>query len=335
MKNIVSSQFTHLGSYLSLEKGLKIKWFDHWHPELDEALKTLPELANFPHSLYSQLVQNPCSVQKRIALITHHGEPVSVVGLRANKFSWVPVTQWILPGMLFPVKPGYCMPSLEKIPLDIWVGWWRQANPLPASRQIRYCESTPVYKMKLDENMEKFWRETGLFKTLRQDRNRCRCFTIKLNQPGSAEWTIRNWEKKWRSNPNTETSELADRLFLGKALEDLGKQYTLSIYDKDEIIGGATCLVDGDELVAGVNYRKPEYEWHGLGNRLIEAVFEFFAGNKYKCFDMGGGHDYKKRWAPEDGERCYFNICPDYIYQAKQLARGVLSLPHKLLKKEA
>ena len=32
--------------------GLSVSWFDKWHPVLDEALKTIPEVNNYSWDLY-------------------------------------------------------------------------------------------------------------------------------------------------------------------------------------------------------------------------------------------------------------------------------------------
>ncbi len=99
--------------------GLRVKWFDSWHPVLDEALASLPETSACPHELYRQLVQNPGSMRKRTALITERGQPAAVVGLRQRgRHSWEPVTQWIIPGAIFPAKPGYWIPALEALGID-------------------------------------------------------------------------------------------------------------------------------------------------------------------------------------------------------------------------
>ncbi|GIK40331.1 MAG: hypothetical protein BroJett011_41640 [Chloroflexota bacterium] len=80
-------------------------------------------------------------------------------------------------------------------------------------------------------------------------------------------------------------------------------------------------MVHHNDLVAGVIYRKPEYDWYGVGVRLIDLVFSFAAEKGFETLDIGGGHDYKKYWAPQAGERWQFNICPECLYRVKQVVR--------------
>src|SRR5690606_24957264 len=48
---------------------LRVDWFDRWHPDLDAALATLPEMPMCPHELYRDLVTNRGPVEKRAALV--------------------------------------------------------------------------------------------------------------------------------------------------------------------------------------------------------------------------------------------------------------------------
>jgi hypothetical protein len=328
------TQFRDLKDALSTPsaRGLKVSWFDEWHPALDEALQALPETDNCPHELYRLMVQNPGSARKRTALVTKQGVPVAVAGLRqTGARSWEPVTQWIIPGVVFPAQPGYLMPALEAIGVDIQVAWWRMEAPPPPSRWIRYRESAPVHRMRCSDDFERYWRETKHFKTVQHKRNRCRDFTLAINSPGSVEWVIENWEAKWRNNPAIMDPSLPDRVAAAKYLENQGLHYTLLLLDQDTPIGGATQTVHGNDLVAGVIYREPEYDWYGVGIRLIDLVFSFAAEKGFDWIDIGGGHDYKNKWAPQEGARWQFNICPEYLYRGKQVVnwarkvRGQLS----------
>lgn len=303
----------------SLLASLKVTWFEEWHPVLDEALQELPEKDNCPHELYRLLVQNPGSARKRTALVTERGTPIAVVGLRqTGRHQWEPITQWIIPGIVFPAQPEHLIPVLEALGVDIWVAWWRMESTPPPSRLMRYLESTPVYRMRCSDDFERYWRETKYFKTIQHKRNRCQEFTLAINPPGSAEWVIKNWDAKWRDN-SAISPALSDRIIAAKYLEGLGQHYTLVLLDRDTPIGGATNTVHHKDLVAGVIYREPEYDWHGVGVRLIDLVFSFAAENGFETMDIGGGHDYKKHWAPQEGERWQFTICPEYLYRAKQV----------------
>jgi CelD/BcsL family acetyltransferase involved in cellulose biosynthesis len=79
--------------------------------------------------------------------------------------------------------------------------------------------------------------------------------------------------------------------------------------------------VHGRDLVSGVVYRNPAYEKHSVGTRIWDLSFEWAAKNNYEKLDMGGGFDYKQRWAPQEGERIKFRVCPPYLFAMKQALR--------------
>jgi hypothetical protein len=303
--------------------GLKVHWFDNWHASLDEALNTLPELDACPHELFRLLIQNSGPSRKRIALITEHGTPVSVVGLRQKgRFSWEPVMQWIVPGEPFPSKSGYSMRAMEALNMEVWVAWWRVENPPPSSLLVRYLESTPTYRMHASDNLEDYWRETGQFKTIRRIRNRCKDLTLFFNKPGYAEWTIRNWEAKWRQMGVMPDPSLADRILAANYLEASKRYYTFTLFDGEIPAGAATMMAHRNDLVAGVLYYEPQYRKLGIGNRLIDIFFSFGVENGFETIDIGGGHEYKKNWAPQSGQRWWFHICPEPLYRIREVVKS-------------
>jgi hypothetical protein len=300
---------------------LNVTWFDAWHPALDEALCSLPEAETCPHELYRLLLQSHGSTAKKAALVSERGVPVAVVGLRhRGHHSWEPVTQWITPGVVFPARPQYHLPTLEALGIDVWTAWWRVEHKPPTSQLIRQMDCTATHRLQLTEDYEKYWHETGLFKTIRHVRNRCRELTLESNAPGAAEWTIRNWEAKWRGDCACADASLPDRVLAAKYLQKRGQYYTLTLSDHGVRAGGATIAVHGKDLVAGVIYRDPHYDHHGIGDRLIELSFAFGAERGFQTFDMGGGHGYKKHWARQEGEHWLFELCPEPLFIAKQAA---------------
>ncbi len=131
--------------YLAAHGRLRVRWFDRWHPALDEALQLLPEHDCCPHELYGLVVQNPGPARKRTALVTEDGVPVAVAGLRQiGRAQWEPVTQWLVPGIVFPAQRGYLMPALQALRRDISVGWWRMNSPPPTVPGMSRLEATPV-----------------------------------------------------------------------------------------------------------------------------------------------------------------------------------------------
>ncbi|NLO27798.1 MAG: GNAT family N-acetyltransferase [Actinobacteria bacterium] len=305
-----------------LRRRLRVDWFESWHPVLDEALETLPEADNCPHELYRLLAQNPTSAEKRTALVTTRGVPVAVACLRRmGSRLWEPVTQWLVPGIVVPARPGYLMPALESLRSDVFVAWWRVEGPPPPSRMMRHLERTPVHRMRCSEDFEGYWREAKYFKTVQHKRNRCRDFALAVNSPGAARWVIENWDAKWHDPPGTVGSSIPDRILAVEYLEELGKHHTLQLFDGERPVAGTTNTVHGNDLVAGVSCRDPDYDWHGVGVRIIDLVFSFAAEQGFDTMDIGGGHAYKKHWAPQEGARWQFNICPSSLYRAKQVSK--------------
>lgn len=312
---------------LAPHNGLDVVWFDGWHPALDEALPGLPEIESCPHELFRLLIQNPGPAHKSSALVTERGVPVAVLGLRQRgRYSWEPVTQWIVPGAIFPAKPGYLIPALEAARQEVWVAWWRMEHAPPPSKLMRCLESTPTYRLHCSGDFEKYWRENGYFKTIRRTRNRCRNLTLAINSPGSAEWTIRNWQARWSEDPASVDPSLSDRILAAEFLASRGRHYALLLLDGDVPVGGATMTVQNRDVVAGVLYREPQYDRLGVGVRLIDLSFSFAAENGFEVFDLGGGHDYKKHWAPQQGERWWFNLCPEPLFWVKQAVRWARKL---------
>ena len=265
-----------------------------------------------------------------MALVTENGLPVAVVCIRQKgKLAWEPVTQWILPGLLFPMKSGYEMAILEALQKELWVGWWRMPNPPQKSLLVRYFETLPTYRMRVNADVEQYWRENGYFKTIRRIRNKCSSFSVSINEPGSAEWIIKNWEVRWRKNENLPDPSLPDRIVAAKYLEDHNYHFSLILRDGDKKIGGATMTVHNKDLVAGVLYRDLQYHRLGIGDRLIDLSFSFAQENGFETFDIGGGHKYKKHWAPQTGDRHYFQICPEPLYLLKQTIQKIRALSKK------
>jgi hypothetical protein len=226
--------------------------------------------------------------------------------------------QWIIPGEPFPSKPGYSMPVLEALKKDLWVAWWRVESPPPPSRLVRYVETTPSYRMSFSTDFEEYWRENGHFKTVRRIRNRCAKLKLVVNAPGAAEWTIRNCEEKWREKGTKVDPFLLDKILAAEYMEARKRYYTFSLLDEETFVAGATVLVHRNDLVAGTLYRDPQYHKLGVGDRLIDISFSFAKENGFETFDIGGGHPYKKQWAPEDGQRWWFNVSPEFIHRIKE-----------------
>lgn len=293
---------------LAEDRSLKIRNFPEWHPELDAALQNLPETDVFPHELFRTVMKLADPAKRRLILVTEKGEPVALAGLRNRWGYWEPVTQWIVPGTLFPIKKGYIGRVLPVLKHDLHVAWWRWGEPPPNINFVENVKSTPTHGMPLDENYEKFWRTTSHYRNLRSYNNRCKEFVFKINPAGGCERTIRSWEEKWRPNGMKEMPDLTERILIADYLQRKGLYYSTFLYDRDDPIAGATVLIHGKDVVAQCNYRKPEYNWHGVMSHLIHMQFMWAKDMGYEKFDIGGSFEYKDKWAPENGYKWEFEI---------------------------
>jgi hypothetical protein len=296
-------------------RGLKTKCFDDWEPELDEVLQCLPATDVFPHELFRSLMKMAsCPGKKQLILVLDRGEPVALVGLKNRWGGWEPVTQWIVPGVIFPVKrEEYIGKVLAALGLRIRIAWWRWDAPPPPVSWIKSLVSTPTYGTRCAGNFEEYWRETDFFKNVRNYRNRCRGFHLSVNLPGSREWTITKWSAKWHPQGAAEMPDLADRLLASEYLEKRGLYHTLSLVDADELVAGLSFLIHRNTAVAQVNYRVPSYDRHGVMTRLMDLSFYWAREKGFETIDLGGSFDYKEKWAPKNGEKWEFDVSSRYI----------------------
>ena len=94
-----------LRSRLAARQGLTTKFFDDWQPEFDGILEALPETEMLSHELFRALMTSTNSSPKMIILVTENTtNPVALVGLKNRGEVWEPVTHWLVPGVLFPIK---------------------------------------------------------------------------------------------------------------------------------------------------------------------------------------------------------------------------------------
>ncbi|HEX7081826.1 MAG TPA: GNAT family N-acetyltransferase [Gammaproteobacteria bacterium] len=289
---------------------LRIDWFDRWHPDLDAALATLPEMPMCPHELYRDLVTNRGPVEKRAALVTSGGDPVAVVGVRRDGQRWTPVTTWIVPGSLFPVRDGMLVPVLTAFDVPLFVVWWRQSEAPPESDRFTRLEGVETRRLSVQGNYEAFWKETRLWRRIADARRKCQSLTVAVNVPGAAEWTLMNWGRKWAPEGFDEVPDMRDRLVVARYWEPRGRHFALSLLDGDKPAGAAVMFVHGDHVIGLAYHREPAYEKYSIGTRLIDAVHQWAASEGYEAVDVGGGDRYKEQWAPVGGMRWQFVVAP-------------------------
>jgi CelD/BcsL family acetyltransferase involved in cellulose biosynthesis len=120
---------------------------------------------------------------------------------------------------------------------------------------------------------------------------------------------LRKWHERWQGE-----DDLTDRIIAARHLEACGRHFTALLQHGDRPVAGASTILDGDVLTASVSYRDLSFGRKPTGTRTIDALFELAAERGFAAFDLGGGQEYKQRWAPACGTRSSFVIAPDPVY---------------------
>lgn len=276
------------------------------HRDVDAALQILPAPANCPRELYRELLECGSSDERRVVVVAAGDEPLAVVGLRRRQWSWELITNWVVPGHLFPVKPGQLAEALRAIEEPLFISWWRQQQSPPTGLPIRGLRRVPTHGTQLEVDLDAMWRELGLSRSLKQARERTRGFELEVNAPGACEWVIGKWVERWQGPGAGETPELLDRVTVARHLEQVGQHFTLTLRHGDRWVAGNTNVVHGCDFVCQTSWRDLDYASHNVGVRLEELSFRWAQQAGFRYYDLGGGHAYKRKWAPVAGERCEF-----------------------------
>jgi GNAT superfamily N-acetyltransferase len=298
---------------IGLHPRMRVEWLDS-RRAVEDALSDLPKSVEWP-GVYETLAES-MGVAKRAEVVLDRGNLVALILLRcAASNTWQLATNWIIPGFLFPACPGYTYMALENIPQTVHVGWWRIDDPTPVGPRMFDLKETPTHRMDCAADPEIYWKESGNLKFLRHARHKCKKFEIQVNPSKGYEWVIRKWALKWRAESCIIDSELEDRIAVAKHLESIGKYYTFIVYDGNQQVAGATLVRHRSSLVAGVNYRSPEYNSYGVGSYLYEHIFKWAAKYGYRDLDIGGGMAYKRLWAPVAGAKYEFTVSPVWAHR--------------------
>lgn len=306
-----SSAERFLRECAAITRGLRIKVYEEWRPELDEVLASLPGEDIFPHELFRSLMKLPNPGKKLIIRVMKQGEPVALAGLRKRWGLWEPVTRGIVPEVLFPVKEGYLSHVLPAFGLPLNVQWWRRPDPPPMADWMRQVESFTDYRMGCSDDFEAHWRKSNLLRKIKNRRTRCCGFKLKVNLPYAAKFIIKTWDRKWRGVQLGERSEdITERLMAAEYLQERGLHYSLLLVDRDEPVAGCTCLVHRNEVLAHISYRNPAYDMLGGMTHFWEMFFYWARDMGFDGICLGAHHDYKKKWAPESGQYFRFKVYP-------------------------
>jgi Acetyltransferase (GNAT) domain len=275
---------------------LSVQWFDGWNGQMEAALAAMPELPNCPHELYRRLLSEPSSVARRWAIVYERGEPVAVVGLRKKGKRWEPICQGVCPGAYIAAKPGYLVPALKAMRLPTIVQYWEDEPVPPGARNVISYTSHRISC--IDGEAEATWKQSGMWKGIRNIRQRCKALTVELDQPGADQWVLHEWAGKWADHPWDDVVTLDSMLLAVETWRKGGQLHTFRLMDGETPAAGLICLAAGPRLVALTIYRDAQYDWHGAGIRILDVAFQWGREAGLQEFDLGGGAGFKERLAP-------------------------------------
>jgi hypothetical protein len=176
------------------------------------------------------------------------------------------------------------------------------------------------YRANLRENFEEHWRKEDRLYTIRKARKRTAGLKVRWDHPADVDWIVKTWTEMWSDDPAQQTLAAADRLVASRMLLQRGQLHSVALLDGDEPVAGATHVVRGKALLFHCNARDRSRGPQAVGTRVLDETFQWAAANGFESFDLGGGMDYKRWWAPTAGERYHLRFCPPLVTAARRLA---------------
>ena len=304
LMNKVMSVARDLSDQARSLSSIKVRWSDSWGPEYDHALAALPEMPFCSHELYRKLALNPTSVAKRFALLSRRGEPIAIIGLRRRIADWMFLTDGAVPWCTFPAKDGEQRASLAAINTRIH----SLQRVDPSVYGFRNVTPFSVYRADLTKDFERHWRNTDYYRTVKKARSRTQGLCVRVDVPDDLTWVIRAWMDRWHDDPLQEFTIGPDNLLASHELLQSGRMHVVALADGDRLVGGMTLYVHENDVVMQIYAWDQSLAELWLGTRVIDAVFQWAASRGFHGFDLGGYHNYKRKWAPIDGQR-YASVC--------------------------
>ncbi len=296
--------------------GIRVRWFEAWVPELEDALLQLPQPHPYSRETYRLLCEGPFERDHRIALVEDRGGPMAVVGIaRAASLAWEVVTSEVLPGDPFPMRAGSFEPAARALGVELACSLWDSAiDPDHVGADVVVRKTSHRARAgEIRENWSKKHR-----RTLKQAQTRCAGFRLEVNAPEGANWVPRKFYEKW----DMSQVGFAGYVRFCQHLLDRGELQVIRLFDDQKPIGGQVSVVMGGTMYMIEIHREDGYEWHGLGNRLIEITVESgIERGDVEWFDFDADHSYyKTKWAPEGGSVDYLCFRPRRIKAVRKLA---------------
>jgi hypothetical protein len=300
-----------------------------WTTAADEALDRLPAHPVWPAGLYRNLARIPRDSRDsyRIVIGFEKGHPVGLIAFHREDRVFVPVTHWVLPGIVGFGAPGVQEQMLRRLPFRSIVAWWRMDPEfILAGRSIRRVSNQPTFGVSLSSDFEAFWKKTGCLRTIRRAERNSEGFAFQVNAPGALEWIVKNSERKWREDAEVESPRITNCLMATACAERIGKHFSLTLSDHETFIAGQSVFVHGHDIICGPTYRDPRYDHAAPGHAILAKTFYWGRDRGYAALDLGGGFDYKQRWVPIRGSKSTIHISPTFSHVAASCLDLVASM---------
>ncbi|MEM8705292.1 MAG: GNAT family N-acetyltransferase [Actinomycetota bacterium] len=296
--------------------GVRVRWMDSWNDEVDAACRALPATSPYSLESYRLLCDAPVELERRLALVEDAEGPMAVIGMwRSETAAWTPVSTDFLPGDPFPCRAGCFARAVRALGVEFEASIW-DGRLDPFSLGADLVERAPSHRARAGE-IRAGWSKKHR-RTIKQAQDRCGDFRLELNGPDAAEWVAGKIYERWEA-----TTELLDiYVALCRHLHERDELQVVRLFDGDRPIGGQISVVLGGTLYMIEVFREPGYEWHGLGNRLIELTVDSgIARGDVEWMDLESQHGhYKRKWAPEGGHVDRVIFRPRHI---RVLRRGI------------
>lgn len=298
-----------VSSLRSAVPGATVSWHPRWDPEVSAFHRHLGGEAWLAEEVLRRLIDDQTVHTKRVALLRLDGAPWAVVPLRFSGREWQPLLRGVaepFPHFLATARREDVYAALNRGVLV------RNSTENPTRwRNRRWFTADICYDLHLDEPPERYWRQTGRWKSVVQARKRTAGFSLVRDDPGGAAWVVDSWREQWnRGGPADGTAKWRDRKVFDEWGLDTGAVRSWTLIDGNRRVGGCIGVVNQGEMVFQTVYRDREYDRYGIGNRLFaEAVLSAY-DEGMRLVSFGPGFRYKRWWARPSGVSYTCTVAP-------------------------
>lgn len=304
----------------------RVRWSKTWNDDLEAALEELPSL-DYCTREHFRLLADGTDIPKRHALVTDAGSPVAVVSVRRRPRFWEPVTDLCVPHVTVPSIGDQFADVLAEVGRDVRLGAY-PTDPagLPATWYMGY----DVYQADLTDDFEKYWKSRGRRKSINYARNQCEHMEFRLDDRDDLDWIVDTWSGMWDDSQSQVIASAPDMRRAWPTMMRDGLIRTFMLLENGEPMTGTVLYCRDGVAVGRITARRMEREHRSAGTRLLDLTFHTLADEGYRLFDLGGGFDYKRWWAPPVAQRYNVAFVPKLLQRAQQAIERSRALSERL-----